>query len=302
MTDPVGGDPVVTAPVCYRHPDRETYIRCSRCERPICPDCMVSAAVGFQCPECVRTGSSTTREGRTMFGGRAHRRPDLVTRWLIGACLAAFVAQVVVSGFTARFMLFGLAVADGQWWRLVTSGFLHGSLMHLFFNLLALWIVGPPLEAALGRARFVALYFGSLVAGSAVSYLLNNPVGSSLGASGAIFGLFGATIVVLRRLRRDIAPFVGLVVVNLLLPLFIPNIDWHAHVGGLVAGVLLAIAFAYAPRRLWTTAAVASVGAVLAVSAVLTVVRTEQIRSDPRYAELLTVVDELEQQIHADPL
>jgi membrane associated rhomboid family serine protease len=231
-----------------------------------------------------------------------HRRQGRVTLGIIGLCLAAFVAQVVVPGFTAHYALFGIAVADGQWWRLVTAGFLHGGLLHLGLNMLALWVVGPPLEIALGRARFAALYLTALVAGSTASYLFNAPLGYSLGASGAVFGLFGATIVVLRRLRRDVGPFVGIIVINLLLPLFFPNIDWRAHVGGLVAGVVVAGAYAYAPRRLWTASAVTAVAAVLAGCALLVGAHTREIRSDPRYAPLLPAVPVLEEQVDGNPL
>ncbi len=292
--------PVV--PVCYRHPGRETYISCTRCERPICPDCMVSAAVGFQCPECVRAGATAVREGRTRFGGRVHRDQAVVTKTLIGLCLAAFVAQVTLPWFTARMALLGVGVAGDQWWRLVTAGFLHGSLMHLAFNMLALWVVGPNLEAVLGRTRFLALYLTSLVAGSAVSYAFSSPLGYSLGASGAVFGLFGATIVVLRRMRRDAGPFVGIVAINLLLPLLVPNIDWRAHVGGLVAGAVVAAVLVYAPRQVWRPSAVGVVAVLLAVSGLVVVQRSADIRDDPRFGLFVPAVSVLEQQINGNPL
>ena len=279
MTEP-GPEPVLAAPSCYRHPGRETYIRCGRCDRPICPDCMISAAVGFQCPECVAAGTAG-REPRTVFGGKVEQAPGRVSLVIIGTCVAAFVAQSTVTGFTARFALLPIAVADGQWWRLVTAGFLHGGFFHLALNMVALWVVGPSLEAALGRARFVALYGTALLAGSTASYLFNEPAVYSLGASGAIFGLFGATIVILRRLRRDVGAFVGIVLVNLLLPLFFPNIDWRAHVGGLVAGVVVTAVFVYAPRERRAAASVAVVGAVLVCCVLLVGWRTAAIREAP---------------------
>ncbi len=290
------------APTCYRHPDRETHIRCVRCDRPICPDCMVAASVGFQCPECVRSGAATTRAPRTVFGGRTDHRDGLVTKVIIGLCLGAFVLQILIPTFTGRFALFPLGVAAGQWYRLVTAAFLHASIFHIGFNLLALWVVGPGLESVLGRARFIAVYAVSLFAGAAASYAFSAPLGYSLGASGAVFGLFGSTIVVMRRLNREVGGLVGIVVLNLLMPLFIPNIDWRAHVGGLVAGTLVTVVLVYAPRRAWAASAVAAVGVVLTLSVALVAVRSQQLRTDPVLGPLVQQVQELEQSIHGNPL
>lgn len=290
------------APTCYRHPDRETHIRCARCDRPICPDCMVAASVGFQCPDCVRNGAAATRAPRTVFGGRTDQQPGVVTKVIIGLCLVAFVLQILIPTFTGRFALFPLGVAAGQLYRLVTAAFLHASILHIGFNLLALWIVGPGLEAVLGRARFITVYTVSLLAGAAASYAFGAPIGYSLGASGAVFGLFGAAIVVMRRMRREIAGLVGIVIINLLLPFFIHNIDWHAHVGGLIGGTVVTAALVYAPRRTAVAAAVASVAVVLGLSAVLVVSRTEQLRNDPVFGPLVQQEQQLEQSIHGNPL
>lgn len=250
-------------PTCYRHPDRETGVRCTRCERPICPDCMVSASVGFQCPDCIRGGSGTghapaATQPRTIAGGTVAADPRLMTKVLIGLNVALFVVQQAAGdAFTDRFTLFGRAflsgeiqgVAEGQWYRMLTSMFLHASPVHIIFNMLSLWWLGGPLEAALGRARYLTLYFVSGLAGSALCYLLAAPNQPSLGASGAIFGLFGATAVLMRRLNYDMRPIIALLVINLIFTFGWSGIAWQAHVGGLVAGVVVGYAMVHAPRE-----------------------------------------------------
>ncbi|MGJ5754629.1 membrane associated rhomboid family serine protease [Streptomyces puniciscabiei] len=280
-------------PVCYRHPDRETGVRCTRCERPICPECMVSASVGFQCPECVRGGSGsgpapTASRPRTIAGGSVTADPRLFTKVLIGINIAVFLLQQAVGySFTDRFELIGRApfglpegVAEGQYYRLFTAMFLHSptNFSHILFNMLSLWWIGGPLEAALGRARYLSLYFVSGLAGSALTYLLAAPASASLGASGAIFGLFGATGVLMRRLNYDLRPLIALLVVNLIIT-FIPgfNIAWQAHIGGLVAGVAVGYAMIHAPREKRTLVQYGACAVVLAVVVVLTLVRTAQL-------------------------
>ncbi|MEV6190974.1 rhomboid family intramembrane serine protease [Streptomyces sp. NPDC051920] len=279
-------------PGCYRHPDREAGVRCTRCERPICPECMVSASVGFQCPDCVRGGSGTghapaANQPRTLAGGAVASDPRLVTKVLIGLNLALYLVQVAVgSAFTNSFDLFGRAwlsgevqgVAEGQWYRMVTSMFLHGGVMHILFNMVSLWWIGGPLEAALGRARYITLYFVSGLAGSALSYLLADPGQPSLGASGAIFGLFGATAVLMRRLNYDMRPVIGLLVVNLIIS-FSPgfNIAWQAHVGGLIGGVVVGYAMVHAPRERRNLVQYGVAGLMLAAVVVTTLLRTAQL-------------------------
>ncbi|MER6735322.1 rhomboid family intramembrane serine protease [Streptomyces puniciscabiei] len=280
-------------PVCYRHPDRETGVRCTRCERPICPECMVSASVGFQCPECVRGGSgtghaATASRPRTIAGGSVTADPRLLTKVLIGVNLAVFLAQIAVGDrFTNRFELIGQAytpllhgvqgIAEGQYYRLLTAMFLHGGYAHILFNMLSLWWIGGPLEAALGRARYLALYVVSGLAGSALTYLLAAPNQPSLGASGAIFGLFGATGVLMRRLNYDMRPLIALLVINLIITFTWANIAWQAHIGGLVAGVVTGYAMVHAPRRRRTLIQYGACALVLAVVVVLTLVRTAQL-------------------------
>lgn len=250
---------------CYRHPGRETGIRCTRCDRPICTECMVSASVGFQCPHCVRQGSGTghgpaANQPRTLAGGTVAADPRLVTKILLALNVVLFVAVHVKVSLLDDLTLLGRAVfyeggplegvAEGQWYRLVTSMFLHQAVWHIAFNMLGLWWLGGPLEAALGRARYLALYLLSGLAGSALTYWLAAPNQGSLGASGAIFGLLGATAVLMRRLNYDMRPVIALLVLNLLFT-FNPwgGIAWQAHVGGLIAGTLIAIAMVHAPRE-----------------------------------------------------
>ncbi|MFE1984020.1 rhomboid family intramembrane serine protease [Streptomyces mirabilis] len=281
-------------PTCYRHPDRETGVRCTRCERPICPECMISASVGFQCPECVRAGSGTghapsASQPRTLAGGTVTADPRLVTKILIGLNLAVFLVQLSSVGdrFTDRFDLIGRAyvpllgsvegVAEGQWYRMLTVMFLHGSYIHILFNMLSLWWIGGPLEAALGRARYLALYLVSGLAGSALTYLVAAPNQPSLGASGAIFGLFGATAVLMRRLNYDMRPVIALLVINLIFTFGWSNIAWQAHIGGLVGGVVVGYAMVHAPRERRTLIQYGVCAVVLAAVVVATLVRTAQL-------------------------
>ncbi|MFG3294943.1 rhomboid family intramembrane serine protease [Streptomyces sp. NPDC048179] len=283
-------------PMCYRHPDRETGVRCTRCERPICPECMVSASVGFQCPECVR-GTAPGQSGpppaaaqpRTIAGGTITADPRLLTKILIGINIAVFLVQLSVGdSFTNRFDLIGQAwfpqygdvegIAQGQYYRMLTSMFLHDSsnYMHIVFNMLSLWWIGGPLEAALGRARYLTLYLVSGLAGSALTYLLAAQNQPSLGASGAIFGLFGATAVLIRRLNYDMRPIIALLVINLIFT-FSGGIAWQAHIGGLVAGVITGYAMVHAPRERRNLIQYGTCALVLVLAVVLTVVRTAQL-------------------------
>ncbi|MBB1245636.1 rhomboid family intramembrane serine protease [Streptomyces durbertensis] len=259
-------------PGCYRHQDRETGIRCTRCERPICPECMIAASVGYQCPECVRGGSGTGHSAtasrpRTIAGGTLVGDTKLVTKVLLAINVTVFVA-VLATGrdLVEQLSMLGLAaergpfdpfsppellgVADGEWYRLITSAFLHQEFWHIGFNMMALWFLGPPLEAALGRARFLTLYLLSALGGNVLTYWLMEPNVMSLGASGAIFGLFGATAVLMRRMRYDMRPIAVLLGINLVIT-FVPglNIAWQAHLGGLVVGAVVAYAMVHAPRE-----------------------------------------------------
>ncbi|MGR4881609.1 rhomboid family intramembrane serine protease [Streptomyces sp. LARHCF249] len=244
-------------PGCYRHPDRDTGISCTRCERPICPECMISASVGFQCPECVREGSGTghrptANAPRTLAGGVVAADPQLVTKILIGVNAAVFLAGLAAPALVVQLELLGRyveffgapveGVSTGQYYRLLTSVFLHVEWWHIIGNMIGLWVIGGPLEAALGRSRYLAVYLLSGLGGSALVYLLTAPNTPTLGASGAVFGLLGATVVLARRLRYEMRPVIVMVVLMLFLT-FVPlggslNVSWQAHVGGLVTGAL----------------------------------------------------------------
>lgn len=244
-------------PVCYRHPDRETYIRCTRCERPICPDCMTSAAVGFQCPECVAEGRATTPEVVSVLGTKPAERP-LVTMTLIGLNVLAYIAQLtsgtdLVSGFdkiTAQFGLWPFGVAlENEYYRLMTATFLHASLWHIGFNMLVLWMLGPQLERILGHLRFTVLYLVAGLGGSVASFWFSSPGIVGVGASGAIFGLMGAYVVVGRKLRADITQVIGLIALNVVIGFVAGGVDWRAHLGGLATGAAVAAVFAFLPRK-----------------------------------------------------
>ncbi|WP_405904618.1 rhomboid family intramembrane serine protease [Streptomyces sp. NBC_00656] len=286
-----GPTPPVEGPVsCYRHPGRETAIRCTRCDRPICPDCMVSASVGFQCPDCVRQGAGTghhpaASRPRTIAGGAVAADPRLITKILLGINAAVFLAMLANDALINDLTLLGQApyypygpvqgVAEGQWYRLFTSMFLHEAVWHFAFNMLGLWWLGGPLEAVLGRARYLALYLISGLAGGALTYWLAAPNQPSLGASGAIFGLLGATVVLMRRLNYDMRPVFMILALNLVIT-FNPwgGIAWQAHVGGLVAGVLIGIGMVHAPRERRNLVQFGTCAAVLVAVILIVVART----------------------------
>lgn len=259
----------MTQPIqtCFRHPGARAGVSCQRCGRPICPSCMNQASVGFQCPECVRGSSRSSPVLR--FRDLRTDRP-VVTIALIALNVVGFLAVVATGGSpwngggraTDQGMTLGhgllwnrqgswvamepIGVAHGEWWRIVTGGFLHAGLLHLGMNMLLLWLLGSQLEAVLGRARFASLYLACLVGGS-LGALWVSPTTGTVGASGAVFGLMGAAVVAQRRSGIDVwrNGIGGLVVVNLLLTFAVPGIAIGAHVGGLVAGVAVgALVFA----------------------------------------------------------
>lgn len=257
-------EPQSGLPRCYRHPDVETGIRCTRCDKPICPQCMVSASVGFQCPDCVRNGSGTghapdANQPRTLAGGRVASDGRLITKILIAINLALFIAvQVAGDRLVDELSLIGYAfspplaeivgVADGEWYRLLTSTVLHQEIPHFLFNMLGLWVIGGIVEPELGRVRYAALCLLSGLSGSALAYLLAAPNQPSLGASGVVFGLIGAWAVLTRRQRYDMRPVALFVALSLLLTFTRPGISWEAHIGGLVGGALVTYGLLHAPR------------------------------------------------------
>jgi len=217
---------------------------------------MVPASVGFQCPECVQEGRRSVRPAQGMYGGRPGGSGQ-VTRVLIGINVIVFIITGVSgagvltgngrSSVYDNFALIPAQVAHGEWYRLVSSMFLHYGILHIGFNMWALFVIGLPLEAMLGRLRYSALYFLAGIGGSVFSFSLGPVLTPAAGASGAIFGLFGAFFVILRRRNLETGGILGLIVVNLILSFTFANIDWRGHVGGLVIGAVVGAVFAYAP-------------------------------------------------------
>jgi membrane associated rhomboid family serine protease len=235
---------------CYRHPRNETAITCSTCGRPICTECMVFAPVGIKCPECAGLPSGTQKAAARARSVAVPGTDFIVTKILLAVNVFVFLAQIVQSGSLTnpygelfqKGALYGPFVAQGDWWRLVTCAFLHGSVLHIFFNMLMLWWFGRPLELLLGRGRFLAVYFISILAGSAGA-LLVSPEVPTIGASGAVFGILGAGLVLE---RNNINVFGGsaliIVVLNLALSFTLNNVSIGGHVGGLVGGALCVLA------------------------------------------------------------
>jgi membrane associated rhomboid family serine protease len=282
MSAPGAPESPTEAPSCYRHPGRRTYVRCNRCERYICGDCMRAAAVGHQCVECVEAGGRTIRQPRTQFGGRQRAATPVVTYALIAINVAAFILQMASGSLEKQLTLWPPAVADGQLYRLVTAAFLHYGPTHLLLNMWALYVVGPPLEIWLGRLRFGALYALSGVGGSVLVYLLSPLNTATAGASGAIFGLFGATFVVGKRLALDVRWVVAVIAINLVFTFVVPAvssqmISWQAHVGGLATGGVVAAAYVYPPRERRNLVQAAVTIIVLAVFAALIWWRTAEL-------------------------
>jgi membrane associated rhomboid family serine protease len=232
---------------CYRHPDRETAVSCSSCGRPICPDCMTPTPVGMRCPECM---NQRTRVVRNPTGTPSGFGAFPATVVLIAINVVVYLVEIAkgggglgeqtVSTIYEMGGLWGPAVSElHQWWRIITSGFVHVSIFHIGFNMLLLYFMGRLLEPAIGWLRFSVLYFACLIAGSFVA-LWFSPDTVSAGASGAIFGVLGATFVIARgRQLEAIAGQIGfLILFNLIFTFSDGSISVGAHVGGLVAGVL----------------------------------------------------------------
>lgn len=248
---PAPGTPV-GAPVCPRHPDRVSYVSCQRCGRPTCPDCQRSAAVGIQCVDCVRESAKAVRARRTIFGGGVTTGRPVVTITMMAICVAMFVLDwAIPKDFIFQNFAYAPFTTETQPWRMLTSAFLHSTnIMHIAFNMYALWILGSALEPAFGRLRFLAVYLISALAGSVTVLLMfADPLTPVVGASGAIFGLFGALFVVQKKRGGDLRQIVVLLLINAALGFFIPNIAWQAHLGGLIAGALCTVAIAYAPAN-----------------------------------------------------
>ena len=270
----------------YRHPARETGISCQRCERPICPDSKREAAVGFQCPECVAAGAKQTRQGMALYGGRRSADPRLTTFGIIALNVLVWLAITATGGrgsqLVDRLALVPLGkcrsladgsmfypnateatcvvgtrgdgvwmpgTADGAWWQVITSAFTHVEIWHIASNMLALFILGPVLEQIMGRARFVAIYLAGALGGSVACLWLSDPSGSTVGASGAIFGLLGALLVSFRKARLDTSGIVQNIGLGVLITVVgWQYISWQGHLGGFIGGAIAAGIVAHAPR------------------------------------------------------
>ena len=280
-------------PTCFRHPERETYLSCVRCGRPACPECLRSAPVGQQCVDCIRQGNRGARTPVGMFGGQAVSGA-LVTYTLIGLNVLFYLAEWVYPRIVDYLDMIGAArdpvlhnqlvgVAAGEEYRLITSAFLHEpgfagfGPAHIIFNMWALLLVGPGLERLLGRARFLAVYLLSALGGAVLFYVLVPPYQQALGASGAVFGLFGAWFVVSRRLQVDTRAIVILIVINLVFGFVVSGIAWQDHVGGLVTGGLLTAAYAYAPRQHRALVQAGATAAIVVLLVVAVVARNSQL-------------------------
>ena len=248
---------------CYRHPDRETRVSCSDCGRGVCPDCMVFAPVGIRCLDHASQGKAAARPAmkRSAGGARSGVLADemLVTKVLVGLNVAVFLVNLLQGATFGRnggslfenWLLIAqgedssgaiVGVAEGQWWRMLTAAFLHGGILHLAFNMFFLWMIGGPMEAALGRARFVALYLVCALAGSAGALLLD-PDRPTVGASGALFGILGAAVVFEQQGFKVLGgSALGVAVINFAITLLVPNISLGGHLGGFVGGVLCGLA------------------------------------------------------------
>ncbi|MCU1518076.1 MAG: rhomboid family intrarane serine protease, partial [Pseudarthrobacter sp.] len=255
-------EPSAQVPVSPRHPDRPSYVRCQRCGRPACPDCQRAAAVGFQCIDCVNEAARSTPAVRTVYGGAVAAGKPLVTFGIMAVCALMYVLQWIIPGgliyeqFAYNNVFATTAYGAFEPWRMLTAAFLHSpdSVLHIILNMYTLWIFGQALEPLLGRARFLAVYLISALGGS-VGYLLLNPMlvpGQQLagvvGASGAIFGLFGAMLLVQRHRGGETRQLWVLIAINGVIGFLIPQIAWQAHLGGLITGALCAAVVAYTPR------------------------------------------------------
>ncbi len=309
MTQPPTG-----VPTCYRHPDRESHIRCQRCGRPICPDCMNDASVGYHCPECLAEGRKSARTPHAAYGGQVSTNPAatsiglivlnaavwvgiLVTGWRssplidrlalipLGICRsdaqgdrfypAVGSEQVCESAATQGDGVWFAGVADGAYWQLITNAFAHVQPWHIGVNMLVLWFIGPQLERVLGRTRYLALYLVSALAASVCVYWLAEPTSATLGASGAIFGLLGAYLVVALKVGGDVQTIVIWLAINAVITFTVPNVSWQGHLGGFVGGAIISAILVYAPRGdRRALIQYAGIAALVVVLAAATVART----------------------------
>lgn len=245
--------PAGQAPVCPRHPDQISYVTCQRCSRPACPSCQRPAPVGVVCVDCVSAADRSQGAAKTPFGGTQRRQP-VVTYTLMALCIGVYLLEFAVVGPATMRAEYAFSPYAGavEPWRMLTTAFLHGGIIHLAFNMYALWVTGPFLERYLGIARFLALYVLSALAGS-VAVVLLTPIENwgvgTVGASGAVFGLFSAAALMLQRLGGNYRQILIVIAINVVISFTIPFISWQAHLGGLVAGALVTLIYLRVPKK-----------------------------------------------------
>ncbi|HZE51411.1 MAG TPA: rhomboid family intramembrane serine protease [Jatrophihabitantaceae bacterium] len=275
-------------PRCYRHPMRETGVRCVRCDRPICPECMRPASVGFQCPDDVKLGQVRQRTPRTVVGASTGTQYPYVTWTLVGLNVLAYIATAAgsVRGWNQNhtshlfqsWVLVPYKVGhDGQYGRLLTAAFLHYGLLHIFFNMMALLMIGPFLERLLGTWRFASVYLIAALGSSVTVYAFDSRYVAVAGASGAIYGLFAAALLLVRELQLNPQWLVGTIVLNFVFTFGVPGVSKLGHIGGFVIGGLATVAIAGVPwdrHRMSTRIQAAGLTGVLVVLIIGIVWRT----------------------------
>jgi len=301
--DQLPSPPAPTIEVCYRHPNVQTRVHCTRCERPICPDCMIPAPVGFQCPECVAEARREFRKGP----GRPLRGGVSVTKALLVAIAIPFVIEIVVGGPQALFdpsgqTLFQLgamqpiAVASGQFWRLFTAMFLHAGILHIALNAYFFYLFGRTVEGSFGRTWMVVIYLVSGFVASVASYAFGPVTTLAVGASGAIAGVFGAFIAYAYRRRHmalhaaNLRMALTVIVLNALIAFGYRAIDWRAHVGGLIAGFVIGYLADQPAAQQRRSLAIGGVTVLAGIGVALVLWRTVDIRSMPGFDELVAQV------------
>jgi membrane associated rhomboid family serine protease len=263
---------------CYRHPDRQSFIICQRCGRTVCSECQTQAAVGVHCPECVREAresaprvsrGTTTRIKRSM---RSSSGVPVVTYTLIALNVIVFALDFVTGGSLYGWLAYRSDFTATQPWRMLTSTFMHASVLHLLFNMFSLFVFGPVIEHAVGHVRFAALYLLAAFGGS-VAVMLLAPTQAVVGASGAIFGLLGAYFIIQRRLGGNNTQLLVLIGLNVAFGFIVPNVSWQAHLGGLFVGAAVAAVYTATRHRSKKAIQIASVIAIAVALIVVTVVR-----------------------------
>ena len=299
--DQLPAPPAPTIEVCYRHPNVPTRVHCTRCERPICPDCMIPAPVGFQCPECVEEARRDFRRGP----GRPLRGGVSATNALLIAIAIPFVIEVIVGGPQALFnpsaktlydlgAMFPLSVANGQFWRLFTAMFLHAGILHIALNAYFFYLFGRTVEGTLGRAWTVVIFMVSGFLASVASYAFGPVTTLAVGASGAIAGVFGAFIAYAYK-RRHMAMWAAnlrmaltVIVLNAVIALGYRAIDWRAHVGGLIAGFVIGYLVDQPAASQRRSVAIAGTLVMVGIGVALVLWRTAEIRSLPGFDQLVS--------------